>query len=111
MKIRGVLNNATITPDVNNQKIGSKVKIKNLGQVGQNVKENNWLFNTAQSYVVKSLSIVDAVNNTFKLVTQDANILRIGDKITTHETLSDGTQWGDRITCLLYTSPSPRDRG
>ena len=98
VKIRGVLNNVVISPDVNNQKIGSKLKIKNLGQVGQNVKENNWLFNTAQSYVVKSLSIVDAVNNTFKLETQDTNILRIGDKITTHETLTEGTQWGDKIT-------------
>ena len=98
VKIRGVLNNVSISPDVNNQKIGSKLKIKNLGQVGQNVKENNWLFNTSQSYVVKSLSIVDAVNNTYKLETQDTNILRIGDKITTHETLSEGTQWGDKIT-------------
>ena len=52
VKIRGVLNNVSISPDVNNQKIGSKLKIKNLGQVGQNVKENNWLFNTSQSYVV-----------------------------------------------------------
>ena len=24
--------------------------------------------------------------------------LRIGDKITTHETLAEGTQWGDKIT-------------
>ena len=101
VKIRGVLNNITISPNVNNQKIGSKVKIKNLGQVGQNIKENNWLFNTAQSYVVKSLSIVDAVNNTFKLVTQDTNILRIGDKITTHESLSEETQWGDKITATF----------
>ena len=98
VKIRGVLNNIAISPDVNNQKIASKLKIKNLGQVGQNVKENNWLFNTSQSYVVKSLSIVEAVNNTFKLVTQDTNILRIGDKITTHESLSEATQWGDKIT-------------
>ena len=85
VKIRGVLNNFVIPPDVNNQKIGSKIKIKNLGNIGSNVKENNWLFNTAQSYIVKSLEIIDSVNNTYKLVTQDTNILRIGDKITTHE--------------------------
>ena len=39
-----------------------------------------------------------SVNNTYKLVTQDINILRIGDQITTHETLAEGTQWGDNIT-------------
>ena len=35
VKIRGVLNNFIIPPNVNNQKIGSKIKIKNLGQIGQ----------------------------------------------------------------------------
>ena len=35
VKIRGVLNNFIIPPDVNNQKIGSKIKIKNLGQIGK----------------------------------------------------------------------------
>jgi len=98
VKIRGVLNDLIISPNINNQKVGSKVKIKNLGQIGQNVKENNWLFNTAQSYVVKSLSIVDGINNTFKLVTKDTNVLRIGDNVTTHETLAGGTQWGDEFT-------------
>ena len=98
VKIRGVLSNFIIPPNVNNQSIGSKIKIKNLGKIGNNIKENNWLFNTAQSYVVKSLEIIDSVNNTFKLVTQDVNILRIGDQITTHETLAQGTQWGDEIT-------------
>ena len=48
VKIRGVLNNFIIPPDVNNQKIGSKIKIKNLGKIGKNVKENNWLFNTVK---------------------------------------------------------------
>mgnify|MGYP003303997637 CR=1 FL=1 len=70
----------------------------NLGKIGSGFKENNWLFNTAQSYVVKSLEIVDSVNNTYKLVTKDVNILRIGDKVSTHETLASGSQWGDKIT-------------
>ena len=101
VKIRGVLNNLIIPPNVDNQKIGSKIKIKNLGQIGQNVKENNWLFNTSQSYVVKSLEIIDSANNTYKLVTQDTNVLRIGDKVTTHETLAEGVQWGEKFTSLF----------
>ena len=51
-----------------------------------------------KGYVVKSLTIIDSVNNTFKLTTKDVNILRIGDKLTTHETLASGSQWGDKIT-------------
>ena len=98
LKIRSVLKDIQIPSNTYYQKSGSRAKIKNLGKIGSGFKENNWLFNTAQSYVVKSLEIVDSVNNTYKLVTKDVNILRIGDKVTTHETLSSGSQWGDLIT-------------
>ena len=98
VKIRNVLENFIIPPQVNNQKAGGKIKITKLGKTGSNVLENNWLFNTAQSYVVKSLEIIDSVNNSYKLTTQDSNILKIGDQITTHETFASGSQWGDKIT-------------
>ena len=39
VKIRGVLNNFIIPPNVNNQKIGSKIKIKNLGKIGKMLKK------------------------------------------------------------------------
>ena len=58
-------------------KKGSKIKIKNLGKLGKMFKENNWLFNTSQSYVVKSLEIIDSANNTYKLVTQDVNFYEL----------------------------------
>ena len=98
LKIRSVLKDIQIPTNTYYQKKGSKIKIKSLGKIGSNFKENNWLFNTGQSYVVKSLEIVDSVNNTYKLVTKDVNILRIGDKVSTHETLASGSQWGDKIT-------------
>jgi len=98
VKIRSVLKDLQIPSQTYYQKTGSRVKIKSLGKIGRNFKENNWLFNTAQSYVVKKLSVVDSVNNTYKLETRDENILRIGDKITTHETISTTAQWGDKIT-------------
>ncbi len=98
VKIRSVLHDLHL-PDKNYyQKKGSRIKIKSLGKVGTTFKENNWLFNTAQSYVVKSLTLVDSVNSTYKLVTEDANILRIGDQVTTHETIITGTRWGSLIT-------------
>ena len=88
LKIRSVLKDIQIPTNTYYQKKGSKIKIKSLGKIGSNFKENNWLFNTGQSYVVKSLEIVDSVNNTYKLVTKDVNILRIGDKVSTQETLT-----------------------
>ena len=98
VKIRSVLKDLQIPNQTYYQKTGSRVKIKSLGKIGSNFKENNWLFNTAQSYVVKKLTVVDSVNNTYKLETRDQNILRIGDKLTTHETFSTTSQWGDKIT-------------
>ena len=62
VKIRNVIEDFIIPPQVNNQKAGGRIKITNLGKIGSNVKENNWLFNTAQSYVVNSLEIVDSIN-------------------------------------------------
>ena len=98
LKIRSVLKDIQIPSDTYYQKKGSKIKIKSLGKIGSGFKQNNWLFNTAQSYVVKTLEIIDSVNNTYKLVTEDVNILRIGDRVTTHETFASGSQWGDKIT-------------
>ena len=40
------------------------------------------MFNTAQYYDVEDLTLVDAANNTYKLVTKDNHILRIGDLLT-----------------------------
>ena len=98
VNIRSVLKNLQIPNKTYYQKSGSKAKIKSLGKISDNFKENNWLFNTAQSYVVQKLSIIDSVNNTFKLETRDPNILRIGDKVSTHITSASGSQWGDKIT-------------
>ena len=98
VKIRSVLHDLELPKTNYYQKKGSRVKIKSLGEIGNTVNANNWLFNTAQSYVVKSLVLVDSVNNTYKLITEDSNILRIGDKVTTHETVISGTQWGSLIT-------------
>jgi len=82
VKIRSVLNGIRIPANTYYQKKDSKVKIKTLGKPGESIKENHWIFNTAQYYEVESLILVDASNNTYKLVTKDNHILRIGDLLT-----------------------------
>ena len=82
VKIRSVLNDVRIPIKTRFQKKDSKIKIKTLGKQGTSVKENNWVFNTAQYYDVLDLTLVDSVNNTYRLVTKDDNILRIGDLLS-----------------------------
>ncbi len=98
VKIRAVLNNLDIPKETYYQKSGSKVKLISLGKIGKDNKVNNWLFNTAQSYVVEKLEIIDSINFLYKLTTKDKNILRIGDRVTTHLTVNNTVKWGSPIT-------------
>ena len=98
VKIRAVLNNLDIPKETYYQKSGSKVKLISLGKIGKDNKVNNWLFNTSQSYVVEKLEIIDSINFLYKLTTKDKNILRIGDKVTTHLTVNNTVKWGSPIT-------------
>ena len=86
VKIRSVLNDLEVPNNTHNQKIGSRIKIKSLGRIGEDVRSNNWFFNTAQNYEVESLTLVDDANGIFRLVTKDFNILKIGDKLNLTDT-------------------------
>ena len=79
VKIRSVLNNLEIPPNTRYYTKGTKIKTKALGLIGTSFHENNWLFNTVQNYDIKGLYLIDAINSTYRLVTKDPNILRIGD--------------------------------
>jgi hypothetical protein len=79
VKIRSVLNNLEIPPNTRYYSKGTKIKTKALGLIGTSFHENNWLFNTVQNYDIKGLYLIDQVNSTYRLVTKDPNILRIGD--------------------------------
>jgi len=80
IRIRSVLNELVI-PNNCGQKTGSRIKIISLGKIGNNAKQNNWIFNTSQSYYVNNISLIDTENNVYRVETKDKNILRIGDKI------------------------------
>ena len=98
VKIRAVLDDLVIPKETYYQKAGSKVKIISLGRIGKDLKQNGWFFNTAQSYVIDKLEIIDSINFLYKLTTKDKNILRIGDKVTTHLTVNDTITWGSPIS-------------
>ena len=78
VRIRSVLNELEI-PNTSRQTVGAKAKIKSLGKMGTNFKQNNWFFNTAQSYDIESVILVDNVNKTYKINSKDDTLFRTGD--------------------------------
>ena len=62
VKIRSVLKDLVVPTETYYQKSGSKVKLISLGKIGKSNKVNNWLFNTAQSYVVEKIEVIDSIN-------------------------------------------------
>lgn len=79
VRIRSVLNNLEIPSNTYYQKPNSKISIKSLGKYASGTKANHWFFNTAQYYDIERLTLEDSANNTYRLVTKDQHILRIGD--------------------------------
>ena len=85
VKIRSVLNNLEIPSDTRYYNKGGKIKIKSLGHIGTSFSENNWIFNTIQNYDIKELKLIDSINSTYKLITKDPNIFRIGDNVRLYD--------------------------
>ena len=81
VRIRSVLNDLDIPEYTARQTVGAKAKIRSLGKIGDNFKQNNWFFNTAQSYDILSIVLVDNVNKTYRITTKDSAILRTGDYV------------------------------
>ena len=81
VRIRSVLNELDVPDYTARQTVGAKAKIRSLGKIGDNFKQNNWFFNTAQSYDILSIVLVDNVNKTYRVTTKDSAILRTGDYV------------------------------
>jgi hypothetical protein len=63
-------------------KKGYESKIKTLGVNPKDFISNNWLFNLATSYNVKSISLIDISSNTYEINTSTNHIFRTGDNLT-----------------------------
>jgi len=81
LRITSVLNDIVIDRQTYNYGVDDEIKIITLGKKSNNYGKNNWFFNTAQSYEVKSLSLVDASDMTYSILLNVTHSLRIGDKI------------------------------
>jgi hypothetical protein len=81
LKIRSVLNSLEYPQNTHTQKRESKVKIKSLGKIGKNAKQNNWIFNNSQTYDVKSIEIIDSRNFVYRFLVKDEILFRVGDTV------------------------------
>ena len=81
LRITSVLSDLIIDRQTHNYGVDDDIKIITLGKKSDNHLTNNWFFNTAQSYQVKSLSLVDASDMTYSILLNVDHSLRIGDKI------------------------------
>jgi hypothetical protein len=82
VKIDSVLDNLDIVDKTYYYSKGDTAEIKTLGINPQDSFSNNWLFNLATSYDVASLARIDSSDNTYRIVTKNKHILKIGDSLT-----------------------------
>jgi hypothetical protein len=80
VRIGKVLGDNIIADDTANFSVNDNIQIKSLGINASRVLDNSWFVNVSPKYSVKSLSLVDASNFTYSIVTFAENNLRIGDK-------------------------------
>ena len=81
VKINSVLENLAIVDDTYYYSKGDTAEIKTLGIDSKDAVSNNWLFNLATSYDVASFTRLDTSDNTYRLITTNDHIFKIGDKL------------------------------
>ena len=88
VRIGNVLSNNIIVDETSFYTDNDNIKIKSLGITTNSAKASNWFTNVPVKYDVKSLSLIDASDFTYKIETFADNNLIIGDKVSVIQ--SDG---------------------
>ena len=103
-RITGVLNDVEL-PNTYYQRKGAKIKLKSLGKIAHvnDFKSNNWIYNVQPQYNIDSITVQDASNNTYEVVTKDFHRIRLNDTVTvqTNNTTLTGTY---NVTDVLSTT-------
>lgn len=86
VRVRPVLKKFNIPTETYYYNTGDQISIKTLGTHPTDKVSNNWLFNTAQTYEIENIVVLDTSNLTYRVTTKDKHIFRIGDQLTFIET-------------------------
>ena len=79
VRITSVLSGVDIIDDTFYMEKNYISDIKTLGVNSEDFISNNWLFNISPSYAIKSISLIDNSDKTYKVTTKDDHIFKIGD--------------------------------
>ena len=81
VRVTSVIKDFNLINDTYYLKKGYTSQIKTLGVNSKDVVSNNWFFNTATSYDVESISLIDNNNKSYRINTKLNNIFKIGDSL------------------------------
>ena len=95
VRVGAVLSDIEFDPTTNGLKDKDSLKIDSLGKRALDSKSNNWIFNIPAVYDIKSVTLVDSSDFTYRFQTFDALTLYDGDSIDVL------TQTGVRITSQI----------
>ena len=80
-RITGVLSEAITSADSHYIVEGNRINLRTLGKDIQSPVFNNWKFNIAPSYKVKTIIQTNTFSNTYTITLYDPHIISIGDKV------------------------------
>jgi hypothetical protein len=81
VRVTGVIGDFEEIDNAYNLIVGDSIKPKTLGKLGTSVRSKNWVFNIPISYLVKSITLIDAVTSKYQIETFDDNIFYVGDSL------------------------------
>jgi hypothetical protein len=81
VRITSVLSEVDIIDDTFYQEKNYSSDIKTLGINSEDFVSNNWIFNISPTYFVKSISLVDNSDKTYRITTKSSHIFKIGDTL------------------------------
>jgi hypothetical protein len=89
VRVTGVIGDFEEIDNAYNLIAGDSIKPKTLGKSSTSVRSKNWVFNIPISYLVKSITLIDAVTSKYQIETFDDNIFYVGDSLNI--VLTNGT--------------------
>jgi hypothetical protein len=81
VRVTSVIKDLNLIDDTYYLEKGYTSEIKTLGVNSEDVVSNNWFFNISTLYDVKSVSLIDNTDKTYKINTKLNNIFKIGDSL------------------------------
>ncbi len=85
VRINSVLNNFVYPSDTKNFRTGDIAQIKTLGNAKDETTFNNWFYNYASKHLVNSFELLDASDNSYKVILNKKHFFKENDKITVIE--------------------------